>query len=233
MKSGHNPTIAFTHPGVLAVSEENNQNTIESEEEALLKRLTETEVKKEQVVAMVGDLVGMLGRMGGQNGFMLPKAGAANVPSQKREPQKNIKYISEKLAEAVQTKNLDCLRNDDHFMQWLNREGCKLKNFHEELGFARQTIELAFEKGDFDLGLLASTKAINIGNLHAKRDREMLSELYWAQAEIYASVDRMKEATESLKHCVTLINPGATEQSDAYQELAQQLEKTRQLAHHS
>jgi hypothetical protein len=213
------------------VSEENKQNAAQTEEEALLKRLTETEVQKDQVVSMVGDLVGMLGRMGGQKGFMMPKAGSTAAPTSKREPQKNIKYISEKLAEAAQTKNLDCLRNDDHFMQWLTREGCKLKNFHEELSFARQTIELAFENGDFDLGLLASTKAINIGNLHAKRDREMLSELYWAQAEIYASVDRMAEATESLKHCVQLINPGATEQSDAYQELEQQLIETRQKAH--
>lgn len=212
------------------MSEENKQNAAQTEEEALLKRLTETEVQKDQVVSMVGDLVGMLGRMSGQKGYMMPKAGST-APSSKREPQKNIKYISEKLAEATETKNLDGLRNDEHFMQWLTREGCKLKNFHEELGFARQTIELAFELGDFDLGLLASTKAINIGNLHAKRDREMLSELYWAQAEIYASVDRMKEATESLKHCVQLINPGATEESDAYQELAQQLEETRQKAH--
>jgi hypothetical protein len=213
---------------VIIVSEENKQSA-QTEEEALLKRLTETEVQKEQVVSMVGDLVGMLGRMGGQKGFMLPKGGSATASTTKqREPQKNIKHISEKLAEAAQTKNLDVLRNDDHFMQWLNREGCKLKNFHEELSFARQTIELAFENGDFDLGLLASTKAINIGNLHAKRDREMLSELYWAQAEIYASVNRMTEATESLKSCVQLINPGATEQSDAFQELAQQLEETRQ-----
>ncbi len=213
------------------MSDEKNPDAVQSEEEALLKRLTETEVQKDQVVAMVGDLVGMLGRMGGQTGFMVPKQGSSNPPAQRREPQKNIKHISEKLTEASKTKNLECLKNDEHFMQWLNREGCKLKNFHDELGFARQTIELAFENGDFDLGLLASTKAINIGNLHAKRDREMLSELYWAQAEIYASVDRMKEATESLKHCVSLINPGATEQSDAFQELAQQLEKTRQLAH--
>ncbi|MDZ4836252.1 MAG: hypothetical protein SGJ27_20935 [Candidatus Melainabacteria bacterium] len=213
------------------MSDEDKQNATQSEEEALLKRLTETEVQKEQVVAMVGDLVGMLGRMGGQNGFMMPKAGAATAPSKQREPQKNIKHISERLTEAAQTKNLDCIRNDEHFMQWLNREGCKLKNFHDELGFARQTIELAFENGDFDLGLLAATKAINIGNLHAKRDREMLSELYWAQAEIYASVDRMTEATQSLKSCVQLINPGATEQSDAYTELLQQLEETRQKTH--
>lgn len=213
------------------MSEENKQqNAAQPEEDALRKHLTETELPKEQVVAMVGDLVGMLGRMGGQNSFMLPKAGGASS-APKKEPQKNIKFLSEKLAEAARTKNLDDLRNDDHFMQWLNRESCKLKNFHEELGFARQTIELAFEHGDFDLGLLASTKAINIGSLHAKRDREMLSELYWAQAEIYASIDRMAEATESLKHCVTLINPDANEQSDAYQELAQQLEETRQKAH--
>ena len=212
------------------MSDEDKQNAAQTEEEALLKRLTETEVQKDQVVAMVGDLVGMLGRMGGQTGFMMPKAGSTSVPSNKREPQKNIKYISEKLAEAAKTKNLEGLRQDDHFMQWLKREGCKLKNFHDELGFARQTIELAFENGDFDLGLLASAKAINIGHLHAKRDREMLSELYWAQAEIFASVDRMAEAKESLKHCVQLINPGATEQSDAYKELEQQLIETRQKA---
>lgn len=204
----------------------------DAREEAYLRALTKTEVDKDQVVSMVGGLVGMLSRASGHTGFMNTYAdtGGHHGAAPKKEVQKNIKHISEKLAEATATKSLECIRRDEHFSQWLQRDSCKLKNFHEELKFARQTMDLAAEHGDYELGLLAATKAINISALHSKKNHELMSELYWVQAELYAITNRMDAATASLKQCVRLVDPEANESSDTYQELAKQLEETRAKA---
>jgi len=209
-----------------------DDNKKSSKDEALLKVLKQTEVEKDQVVSMVGGLVGMLGRMGGATGITMPAStmqqAATHAP--KKEMQKNIKHISEKLEEAANAHNVECIRADADFLQWLQREGCKLKNFHEEMKFTRRTLDLAVESKDYDLGLMAAAKAINIGGLHARKDHEMLSELYWVQAELFAVMDKMPEAKSSLKQCVKCINPEANEDSDTYRELAQQLEETREKA---
>jgi hypothetical protein len=208
--------------------DDKDQKAQDPKDDALLNVLTKTEIDKDQVVSMVGGLVGMLGRASGRTGIMMPTAGAtSHATAPKKEVQKNIKHISEKLLEATSAESSDCIRNDEHFMQWLQRDGCKLKNFHEELKFARRTTDLAAEHGDFELGLLAAGKAINISTLHAKKDNELLSELYWVQAELLAISDRMDEARASLKQCVRLIAPDATETSDTYVELANQLNESR------
>jgi hypothetical protein len=209
--------------------DDKKNNSQDARDEALLRALSKTEVDKDQVVSMVGGLVGMLSRASGHTGFMNSYNESAHQHSlaPRKEVQKNIKHISDKLAEATSAKSVDCIRNDENFIQWLQRDSCKLKNFHEELRFARQTMELAAEHGDYELGLLASTKAINISSLHSKKNHELLSELYWVQAELYAITDRMDKANASLKMCVKLVDPSATEESDTYQELARQLEETR------
>lgn len=201
----------------------------DARDEALLQALAKTEVDKDQVVSMVGGLVGMLSRASGHTGFMnsYSESVGQHAAAPRKEVQKNIKHISDKLAEAAATNSVQNIRNDENFIQWLQRDSCKLKNFHEELKFARQTMDLAAEHGDYELGLLASTKAINISSLHSKKNHELMSELYWVQAELYAITDRMDEATASLKRCVKLVDPDATESSDTYQELVKQLEATR------
>lgn len=212
--------------------DEKKDKSQDAREEAYLRALTKTEVDKDQVVSMVGGLVGMLSRASGHTGFMNTYADTSGHQGSapRKEVQKNIKHISEKLAEAVAAKSVECIRGDEHFVQWLQRDSCKLKNFHEELKFARQTMDLAAEFGDYELGLLASTKAINISALHSKKNHELMSELYWVQAELYAIINRMDDATASLKKCVKLVDPDASESSETYQELSKQLEETRAKA---
>lgn len=204
----------------------------EERDAALLKSLTGREMDKDQVADMVEGIVGMLGRVSGHTGFMMPRPSTLAQQNQhvKKEVQKHLKHVSDKLAEAASSNSVECIRSDESFTEWLERDSCRLKNFHEELKFARQTMDLAAEHDDYELGLSAVNKAIKISTLHSKKDTELLSGLYWVQATLYAITDRMEEAKSSLQQCVKLVNPDDPENSETYAELAKQLEETHNKA---
>ncbi len=198
--------------------------------QALVKQMANTEVEKDQVVSMVGNLIGMLGNMGGRTSSVLPRTTPAPSKVQKPEVSAKIKHLSEVLHNAATEQNLDILRNDDQFMYWIKKEGCKQKTFDDELQFVRQAIGLTADMNGFDLAMLAADKAISMARIHARNDVELLSELYWVKAEIFASTDKMPDALKTLKQCVAIADPDADENSEAYKELAKQLEESRARA---
>ncbi len=191
--------------------------------------MSETEVDKDQVVSMIGDLIGTLGKIGGASGFAAPKPNTQAAPTQK-EPQKTIRHIKEMATEAQKINDPKLLLDDEGFRDWLNHEGCKLKNFPDELVVARQVIELSGESFNHELGVLIAKKALSMAKLHARRDTELLSELYWIQAEFYAMSGDMSKATESLTSCIQASGQAVDRDSQAFKELYEELQSTRMKA---
>ncbi|MBX9669655.1 MAG: hypothetical protein K2X93_18675 [Candidatus Obscuribacterales bacterium] len=212
-------------------SDDKKQKTIGSDNDELLSQLmSKTEVDKDQVVSMIGNLIGTIGQMGGASGFAAPKPSTQAHPAQK-EPQKNIRHIKEMTAAAQHSNDPSILLKDDGFRDWLKHEGCKLKNFPEELIVARQVIDLSGENFEHELGVLTAQKAIGMAKLHARRDKELLSELYWIEAEFHAMSGDMGKATESLASCIqNSTGESVDRDSQAFKELYEELESTREKA---
>ncbi len=196
---------------------------VDSRDEQLLRAIRETEVEKEDVVSMVEGLVDVLGRISGQSsGVSMPRQSASSAAKTKTAPDLNdIAALLEETGSSAQ------LRSHEGFMDWLRTEACKQKKFDEELRLIRRTIDIAGENNDHDLGILAASRAVKLAHLHAKSNNQLLSELFWLQADLYALAGRMTDAFRSLRQCIALADPDADEDSAAYIELARQLEESK------
>lgn len=205
------------------------EDQLDQRTEALLQTMRETQIEKDDVVSMIENLVGKLGQIGQQAIAPPPAPSVSPIPEAalKREPSRQARQILTKLESAQQADNHACLRQDEEFIAWLNKTGCKLKHYSDELECCREITEFAGAHGLHDLAILAVRKAIAITRLHNNRETEMLSEFYWALAELYATTDNMKEAQESLRNCVSYLDAEAGEDSPTYRELWSQLEEIR------
>jgi uncharacterized coiled-coil protein SlyX len=115
---------------------------------------------------------------------------------------------------------------DAEINEWLQRSGCKQRDYFEELELAQELTSCFGGYRRFDLAIQAAKKALNITVLHRRDDEETLTELNWVLADLHAAADNMPLALEYLNKTLALVEPGAGEGSPTYNELLAQLNET-------
>lgn len=192
--------------------------------------LLKTTVDKESVVSFIE---GMMQAMGSSMAGQLPQAQPRNQVRLQQEANdrkyqsKAVNIIMKKL-ERVE-KYPDTARevqNDHEIHDWLNRNGCKQKDYYEELECAQELTSFYGGYRQFEMAIKAATKALNITQLHRRDDEETLVELNWVLAELHAASDNMTLAMDYMRKCLNLVEPGAGEDHPTYNELLAQLKET-------
>lgn len=188
-------------------------------------------VDKESVVSFIEGMVQAMGSAAVNGGF----TGATPAPKQqshdhdrKGHQSKTIATLMHKVERA--NKYPDVAKEfpeDAVVLEWINKPGCKQKEYFEEFECAEALTSFFASRRHFQLAAQTASKALNITKLHRRDDEETLSELYWVLADLYAAMDKMPEALNYMQQCVAIIEPGANEEHPTYKELLGQLNDTR------
>jgi hypothetical protein len=195
--------------------------------------LLKTRVESEHVVNFIENMVQAMGAAAaGHYGGTLPQnqIRRQQIVEQSRKYQsKTVNTIMKKLerVERYPDTAKDILK-DETVNEWLNHNGCKQKEYFEELECAQELTGFYGGHRYFDHAVKAASKAVNITMLHRREDLETLAELYWVLAELHAATDKMDVSMDYMRKCLALMEPDADESHPTYKELLGQLEETRQ-----
>lgn len=204
---------------------ENQNHNSEASTDEILK----TKVDRDSVVDFIEGMVHALG-----------SAAAGQLPQQRQVHPRNMdqgrKYQSKAVAAIMQKlervqKYPDLakeVQDDPVVLEWLNRSGCKQKEYFDELECAQELTGFYGGYRRFDLAIKAASKALNITNLHRREDDETMAELNWVLADLHAASDKMDIAMEYLDKCLALVEPGADHSHPTYNELLSELRETNQ-----
>lgn len=200
---------------------------VEAENRLSSDEILRTRVDKESVV---GFIEGMMQAMGSAAIGKLPQQStvAAKGEAQGRRYQsKTVGAIMQKLQRLEKYPDLvKEVQDDPVILEWLSRNGCKQKEYYDELECAQELTSFYGGYRRFDLAIQAASKALAITVLHRRDDEETVAELNWVLADLHAAYNRMDRALEFLNTCLGLLEPGANEEHPTYLELRAQLEET-------
>lgn len=192
--------------------------------------ILKTAVDKETVVNFIE---GMMQAMGTSMLGQLPE-NMIRLPA-KTQPQSIASKFQSKVVANIMRK-LERLNKypdtykevmeDAEIAEWLQRSGCKQRDYYEELELAQELTSCFGGYRRYDLAIQAAKKAVNITVLHHRDDEETLTELNWVLADLHAAADNMPVALDYLNKTVALVEPGAGEGSATYNELLAQLNET-------
>ena len=189
----------------------------------------QTRVDKESVI---GFIEGMVQAMGSVASGQMPQQ---QMPKQQKQAQSN-KYQSKSVGAIMQKLErlqkypdlADEVMADEMVLEWVNRSGCKQKEYYEELQCAQELTSFYGGYRRFDLAIKSAMKARSITILHHRDDGELLAELNWVLADLHAANDKMDQALQYLQQCLELLEPGANSEHPTYKELLAQLQETNQ-----
>lgn len=193
--------------------------------------LLRTSVDRESVVSFIEGMVQAMGSAA---------AGAAILPQQtphrqhqnsdpdlRRYQSKLVSQIMQKLQRLEKYPDLAReVQEDPLILEWLEKNGCKQKDYFEEFECAQALTSFYGGYRRFELAIKAASKALSITSLHRREDEEQLAELNWVLADLHAAADKMEPALNYLKRCLALLEPGSDENHPTYQELLAQLNET-------
>ncbi|MBX9693085.1 MAG: hypothetical protein K2Z81_11920 [Cyanobacteria bacterium] len=220
-----------TEPQVNNVSNEEEMNSVPNQESQELnsEEVLQTRVDKD---AVIGFIEGMVQAMG--------NVACGNIPQQQHprniNKQQSCKYQSKQVANIMQKLErlqkypdlADEVMNDPGVIEWVERTGCKQREYYEELECAQELTGFYGGYRNFPMAIKAAAKARNITLLHHRDDEEALSELNWVLADLHAASDKMEQAMDYLRQTMELLEPGWTTEHPTYKELLQQLQETNQ-----
>lgn len=190
--------------------------------------LLRTRVDSEDVVCFIEGLVQSMGSAAsGQNPQQPVHRG--HVEHGKKYQSKSVAAIMQKLERVKKYPDLaQQVIEDASVLEWVNRTGCKQKEYFDELECAQELTGFFGGHRQFELAVKAANKALTITLLHRREDEETLAELQWVLAELHAASDNMEMAVVHMRKCLALTEPEAGEDHPTYKELLSQLEETRQ-----
>lgn len=220
----------MTEPNEQSENEQSTSNEPLQSKSLSTDDLLKTSVDKEAVVNFIE---GMMQAMGSSLAGQLPqqptvRPGTRNGEANERKYQSKVVNAIMKKLERV-AKYPDTARevqDDAEILDWLNRSGCKQRDYFEELECAQELTGFYGGYRRFDLAIQSAKKALAITVLHRRDDQETLAELNWVLADLHAAHDKMTEAMEYMNKCLQLVEPGADEEHPTYKELLAQLQET-------
>ncbi|MBX9690455.1 MAG: tetratricopeptide repeat protein [Candidatus Obscuribacterales bacterium] len=188
-----------------------------------------TTVDKDSVVSFIEGMVQAMGSAA--TGQQLQPHPIQRKPEVRKYQSKGVQQIIQKLDRVK--KYPDTVKDvlgDPTIHEWLGHNGCKQREYFEELECAQELISFFGGYRRFDLAIQAANKALNITNLHRRDDDETTAELNWVLADLHAASDRMDEAMQFMSRCLDLLEPGSgnNENHPTYKELLAQLKETNE-----
>lgn len=186
-------------------------------------------VDKDEVIGFIEGMVHAMGSAAA--GQMLPTnpLRKQQEPPSKKYQSKAVAAIMQKLERLHKYPDLaNVVMDDEAIHEWLERTGCKQKEYYDELECAQELTSFFGGYRRFDLAIQSASKARNITVLHRRDDEETLAELNWVLADLHAASDKMEQAMEWMQRCLDLLEPGAGPDHPTYKELLAQLQETNQ-----
>lgn len=193
-------------------------------------QILKTTVDREAVVSFIEGMVQAMGTAAiNSAGVGGPAPKQHQHETERRFQSKNVAGILHKVERANKYPDVaKQLPEDATILEWLDKPGCKQKEYYDEFECAEALTSFFASRRHFELAVKSALKALNITKLHRRDDDETLSELYWVLADLSAAMDSMPTAIDYMKQCLAILEPGAGEDSATYKELAGQLKETRE-----
>lgn len=193
--------------------------------------LLKTRIESANVVNFIENMVQAMGSVAAEHyGGVLPnQIRRPSEPVGRKYQSKTVAAIMQKLERAEKYPDLHKeVASDSVVLEWVNKSGCKQKDYYEELECAQDLTGFFAGHRHYELAIKTASKAIAMTTLHRRDDSETLAELNWVLAELFAASDNMDSALNYMRKCLAIYEPGADENSATYKELLSQLEETRQ-----
>lgn len=205
----------------------------ETSNEIATDELLKTKVDQESVVNFIEGMVQAMGSAAaGQTGFLMstPQRVQQQPDNDYRRFQnKTVSLIMQKLQKLEKYPDLAKeVQEDSVIHDWLNKNGCKQKDYYEEFECAQALTSFFGGYRRFELAIKAASKALSITSLHRREDEELLAELNWVLADLHAADDKMEQAMNFMRKCLAVLEPGSDESNPTYQELLTQLQETNE-----
>ncbi|MBX9720374.1 MAG: tetratricopeptide repeat protein [Candidatus Obscuribacterales bacterium] len=192
--------------------------------------LLKSSVDRESVVNFIEGMVQAMGYAAVDKMPQLPKKQQEQAPPARKFQSKAVGAIMQKLERLEKYPDqAKSLQEDATVLEWIGHNGCKQKDYYEELELAQELTSFFGGHRKFDLAIKSASKALSITLLHRREDTETLAEAYWVLAELHAATDKMDEALNHMSKCLELMEPGAQDPNHpTYKELLANLVETRE-----